>query len=216
MRHWLFIVSVALLAGATPSWSDIIGIQSNFALGTKTDTELLNLDLDENGLVDFQLYAGGLTATATIHSENENRYLIHPSPPPNIGGEVAALGAGFVIGNSTSNDSSTSWFGSDDGGTLIQILYPSIAGEFYQSRAFIGIEFEMSDGVHYGWLEIEGATPSMENHLLGDNSLIIHGWAYESNPGVGIVAGAIPEPSSGILLILGAIGVWTIRKRKNR
>ena len=213
MIRWLTI-AIVVLTGTTISWADIIGVQTNYVLGTKFDTEFLDLDFDENGTVDFQLYAGGFASTAGIQQAGENRYLIHPSPPPNIGGAVAGLSAGFDIGLYLESNSSEDWFKHDGWATLIQILYPTITGEFYQNRAFIGFEFESEDGVHYGWLEVEGATSSFENHLIGESSLIIHGFAYESTPGVSIVAGAVPEPASIFLFMIGAWGTWLLRKNR--
>lgn len=218
MRHWLVILAVAPLAGAVFSRADIIHSSSNFILGDvwfPQTEEYFDLDLDSNGTVDYSLMAD-IVWSAGIHPENQNKYLINPSPPPNIGGGVAALDSAYVIGPNSGDGSSEDWFGSDDFGTLIFILDTGITGEFYHNRAFIGLKFEADDGVHYGWIDAEGASRTMENHLIKDSSLIIHGWAYESTPGVGIAAGAVPEPSSVILFTIGAIGAWTLRKRKTR
>jgi hypothetical protein len=40
----------------------------------------------------------------------------------------------------------------------------------------------------------------------------IHGWAYESEPGKPIIAGAIPEPSA-LLLACAALGSWLVLRR---
>ena len=76
-------------------------------------------------------------------------------------------------------------------------------------RGFVGLEFESSEGTHYGWLDIEGV-PN------GGSYLIVHGWAYETTPGIGIVAGAVPEPSSVVLAFLGTFTLWGLRFRKDR
>ncbi len=203
------ILCAALLAGATAIHADIIHSPTNFLLGYvwfPENEEFFDLDLDSDGSVDFSLVAS-LNHFSGIHSETQNKYLIHPSPPPNIGGPVAALDSGYIIGSNSGENSPEEWFGIDDWGGLIIILNTGEAGEFLRHRGFVGLEFEAADGTHYGWLDIEGV-PN------GGSYIWVHGWAYESTPGVGIAAGAVPEPSSGILFAIGAIGAWTLRRRK--
>ena len=55
-----------------------------------------SLDIDGNGTIDFSFW-GDVAASVGIRSEGANRYLITPDPPPNIGGAVSALEAGFLI-----------------------------------------------------------------------------------------------------------------------
>lgn len=205
MKHWLVIVAIALLAGAVISRADIIYCSTNFVLGqvwVPEPDELFSLDMDTNGTIDFSLSANSYYFSG-ISSESQNRYLIHPSTPPNIGGVVAALDAAYMIGLHPEGPTEE-WFGIDDWGTFIRVLDTGESGEFYEHRGYVGLEFNAEYGTHYGWLEIEGLTHS--------SSIQIYGWAYESTPGVGIVAGAVPEPSSSILIIVGAIGVWSLRK----
>ena len=51
----------------------------------------------------------------------------------------------------------------------------------------------------YGWVRLSTG--------IGDvySSYILHDWAYESQPGVGIVAGVVPEPSTWALFLCGTI-----------
>ncbi len=84
-------------------------------------------------------------------------------------------------------------------------------GEFWGQRAYIGIEFSDEDGIHYGWFDVEGdsSTPYA----------VIYGWAYESTPGMGIMAGAVavPEPSTIMLLAGGTLTIGcTLRRAKAR
>lgn len=216
MRHCLVILAVVLLAGTTVSHADIIYHSTNIVVGDvmfPQSDEFFDLDLDGNNIVDFS-FTSSLSGSAEISRKNNNQYLIHPSPPPNIGGPVAALNAGYTIGSQSENSNSEEWLGLDGWDSLILIVDSGATGEFYHNRAFIGVEFEAVDGVHYGWIDVEGASRSMEHHLLTDSSLIIHGWAYESTLGVDLVAGAVPEPSSLILFIIGAWGTWLLRNKK--
>ena len=69
--------------------------------------------------------------------------------------------------------------------------------------AYVGI---LLNGTEYGWL-----------HFIDDptaQSLTLVDWAYQSTPGVGIVAGPVPEPTT---LALGGLGLATmmmLRRRK--
>ena len=210
MIRWLSITCVALLAGAATSSADIIHTSTDFLLGDvwfPENEEFFDLDVDANGTIDFSLVAS-MDHFAGIKSKYSNKYLIHPSPPPNIGGRVAALNTGYAIDSNSGEGTPEEWFGlNTDYGTLIRILWPSSSGEFLDYRGFVGLEFESTNGTHYGWLDLEG--------IQGGSNLRIRGWAYETEPSKKIVAGAIPEPSSMILFIVGIAGIWTIRKKKN-
>jgi len=201
---------IALLAGAIASYSDIVHTPTDFVVGDvwiPAPDELFELDVDLNGTVDFTL-AAGKTHFSGIHPKNQNQYLILSSPPPNIGGPVAALDSGYFIGSNSGEGTPEEWFASNNFSTLIVLLSTGESGEFIDHRGYVGLEFSAEDGIHYGWLDIEGVETR--------SSIRIRGWAYESTPGVGIVAGAVPEPSSVVLFTIGAIGAWTLRKRKKR
>lgn len=74
------------------------------------------------------------------------------------------------------------------------------------SDGYLGVQFEIEGNTHFGWVYIRA----------GGNNGWIDEWAYESTPGVGIVAGTVPEPSTVLLFALGALGVWTMRNKKSR
>lgn len=72
-------------------------------------------------------------------------------------------------------------------------------------RALLAVEFEAADGVHYGNFDIEFGRFSAGG--------LIHGWAYETNSGIGIETSLVPEPSSIILSGLEIICLAFRRKR---
>jgi len=164
------------------------------------------LDIDNNGTIDFSFW-GDVASSVGMHSQGVNRYLIVPDPPPNIGGPVAALEAGFLIG-AQSGDGSLDWFNHSAWAPLMQSLSTGTAGEFWGTRAYIGIEFQMDDGMHYGWFDVEGSSSSPYAE--------VYGWAYETQPGVSIIAGAVPEPSTIMLLAAGFFLAIGMHRRKNR
>lgn len=168
-----------------------------------------SLDIDNNGTVDF-LFFGDTVSFVGMRSEGINRYLITPSPPPNTGGPVSALVAGFLIGPQ-SNNGNLDWFGDnyDYWSGLMQELSTGTAGEFWGTRGYIGFEFQMDDGMHYGWFDVEGSSSSPYAE--------VYGWAYETQPGVSIIAGAVPEPSVISLFIGGLLTIGcTLRRTKVR
>jgi hypothetical protein len=80
--------------------------------------------------------------------------------------------------------------------------------DFFGAEGLMGIEFEISGNTHYGWLRLT-LHPDTGAAILRD-------YAYESEPGVGIIAGAIPEPSTILLLSLGALGILWRKSRMDR
>ena len=79
--HWIIIATV-LLWGTVVSNADIVHNPTNFLLGEVWQgAEYFNLDVNSDGVVDFSLQAS-LNYFAGIHPEGQNKYLIHPSPPP--------------------------------------------------------------------------------------------------------------------------------------
>jgi len=207
----LFILCVAFLAGVTHSFSDIAYTSTNFILGDvwfPENIEYFDLDVDANGSIDFSLTAAGTLSFAGIHPENQNKYLIHPSPPPNIGGPVAALNLNYIIDSNSGSGTPEEWFGNNDYGGFILILSTGRTGEFYNDRGFVGLKFDADDGIHYGWIDVEG--------IQSSPTIQIRGWAYETEPNKAIAAGAIPEPSSISLLLLSGTIVWLSRNRKRK
>jgi len=163
------------------------------------------VDIDGDGVVDFSFWGDQFNTSAGFRSFTLNRYLITPSPPPNIGGAVAALDEGFLIASGSTNEY-LRWFGDDHDywSTLMSQLSSGREGEFWGVRAYIGIEFEIDSAVHYGWIDVQGHS-SLPN-------LTVYGWAYESTPGMPIMAGAIPEPSALSLIGIGAIAILYRKK----
>ena len=151
------------------------------------------MDLNKDGLGDFWFgdiddYTP-LNFVATCNGDNA------------IANGSAPLPAGYSL------DASTSWGGGVY--TLDQwlVLYGQEiggAGTWHGVTGYMGLQFEAADGTHYGWVNM--------TVYVEFPGMTIHDWAYESTPGTGIVAGAVPEPSSAILAILGAITAWNLRR----
>ena len=187
-------------------WSDLFMVQ-------------YPLDLDGDSRSDFTFAADN--QGVGLRTERASRVIVSLSPPPNIGGPVAYLPEGFCIGSSL--DPQLAWNSSDPLGgyvspgeiafaTIVQCLDSGCLSTWPPgpaTRGFIGIEFELADGRHYGYFDIVLSGDAAGAALLG--------WAYDSRPGMPILAGAVPEPSTWALLGGGGmLMVWFRRKRHER
>jgi hypothetical protein len=72
--------------------------------------------------------------------------------------------------------------------------------------AYLGFSFPISGSTHFGWMRV-----GIDNV---NASFLVKDWAYESESGVGIHAGEVPEPTTLGLLAAGAAGVALLRRRK--
>lgn len=72
--------------------------------------------------------------------------------------------------------------------------------------ALLGVSFASGGNVHYGWVRVSISQAA--------GSFIVNEWAYESQSGVGIAAGAVPAPGALGLLAAGAAGLGLLRGRR--
>lgn len=93
-------------------------------------------------------------------------------------------------------------------------------------EAIFGFRLLEDDGWHYGWLKI-GFGPA-ENYIgdldgfptegtpvsLFRNKPVVLEYAYETEAGVPVVAGVVPEPSVLVLVGAGALGLLLIQRRR--
>jgi hypothetical protein len=78
-------------------------------------------------------------------------------------------------------------------------------GSWYDVQSgYLGVSFYIDADLHYAWVRMSES----------DMTLTVHDWAYETQPGVGIYAGAIPEPATSVLLVAGGLLLALRRKRK--
>jgi len=81
------------------------------------------------------------------------------------------------------------------------------AGQWIGKQGYAGLLFyDEENDLHFGWVELSVAADL--------NSLTIYGFAYESDPDTPINAGAVPVPSSLLLMASGALGVLAYRRRR--
>jgi hypothetical protein len=164
-----------------------------------TDDFTFNLEIDTVGGIDY--YYSSVPANGQIAVEAARR----GGFPLDYGTEISAsldeAGPFDLVWGAS--EATLFIYGILDGGDED---YGGFFGEGY-----LGVSFEVDGSTHYGWIELSQATdrPSPENQYL-----YIHGWAYESTPDTPIVAGVIPEPSTGILTMVGSLSILLIARSR--
>jgi hypothetical protein len=172
------------------------------------------LDLNGDGMVDFTFLAS--ISFVGVRAENSGSLLVREPPPPDLPGPAVPLSSGFEIGPDSEIDDLI-WFEGHSQGpgspgyendfrNLILCLSGTCVGDFKGHNAFLGVEFYIDESVHYGWVN----TQVEPDFPFGR----IYGWGYETDPGVSIIAGAVPEPSTLVLLAAGSIALLYSRARK--
>lgn len=201
-------VTAAIVARSL-SWREVYEFTS--------DGHYLNhIDLDGDGQRDF--YTSTAQGMATIIPDGNNRVLAIDERPPDLGWSILPLTAGELIGEASTVLGN--WRGLADrvnefhlGGAFIYQCVVVGAGmpvcisliEDGDVVNYVGLELERDGETRYGWIAL--GTPV----LFGTHTVDVYAWAYETEPGVPIAAGAIPEPSVALLLIVG--GALLLRRR---
>lgn len=167
------------------------------------EPKTVDLDLDANGTVDFVLRS--TYGTFDILSQAGNDILAWTYPPPDYGSQVIQLQAGEAIDGSAS----PGW--TNVPGLFSSVMESGAIGLWLPPDAtgYFGVRLEIGGNDHYGWVYLDNSWAGLGG---GD----IYGWAYETTPNTSILAGAIPEPTSLLLLGVGSLVVLTRIQKKNR
>ena len=164
-----------------------------------------DLDFNADSMIDLIFTSTGMWFGAFIQGDGQ----INAG-----GGEVRALADGTLIGPDTPVDDWAQGYLGLLGLNSSATVPPGdviSTGQFLNTTAFMGVQFYIEGLVHYGWVRISNPFP-----VTGG---IIMDYAYETEAGVGIIAGAgtIPEPATTTLLTSGLLAlIIGNRKRKSR
>ena len=190
-------------------------------------------DLNGDGRGDFRFFdasyiAGSYWATH-VSGMGSTRLLVIPHTWMADGGSrLAPLPAGYLVGGTLIPE--LLWAAHDApsgyGSALLVGSYitdainggPFPVGYFYGTAAFMGIQFQIGTDWHYGWVGIRGGTAGLsedgQQFYLNPPAWVLD-WAYETRPGVPILAGAVPEPSTWALLVGGGVLMGCFIRRRN-
>jgi hypothetical protein len=193
------------------------------------DYSWLYIDLNSDSLTDAMVwyqvfvddasYIGGTSGVLRVYTQNwgldgANQILVDASNSQN-----SALPYGTLI--SGSPDSSLEWKSGLYASGRVSLWsnsspepeteWSGMLGE--TGEAYQGIAFDIEGSTHYGWIHV---TLGEVDPNYGLESPIIASWAYESTPDTPIIAGVIPEPSTGILTMVGSVGLLFVARSRRR
>ncbi|MEM8944003.1 MAG: PEP-CTERM sorting domain-containing protein [Planctomycetota bacterium] len=185
------------------------------AMATEADaviqySGIYNINLYQGNSLNLDLDAGGATGDVMLKNYvnfggNYQGLTVNYFPGQVVGfnnglAYVSALSEGDPIDASTVGPS---FFGSMAyGATNPNAEFNSV------TDAYIGLSFPINSVTHFGWIRVD-----IDNAA---GTFLIKDWAYEDAAGVGIPAGAIPEPGTLGLLAAGACGLAAMRRRNDR
>ena len=80
----------------------------------------------------------------------------------------------------------------------------------------LGLAIQRGGNTHYGWirLQLEDLDGPVSGPDGASDRITIVDWAWNDTAGEGIIAGAVPEPSTLQLLAAGFLGVHAFRRRR--
>jgi hypothetical protein len=197
-------ITIALLWGSllcAPRVCEGVIAYSWVSQGMYTGGEPIGYDLDFNGDAIFDLIFQSDGMLFGVAPPEDNRVIAS-------GGEVHALLESFNIGPDVDPDLwQQGQFGLMINACAVFPEGPVCLGQFRQTTAYMGVMFNIEDAVHYGWVRIS-------NPFDGTGGTIMD-FAYETEPGVGILAGAgmIPEPATSALMTVGGL-LLAFRRKK--
>ena len=187
----------------------------------------LPLDLNFDGAPDTIFTGGGIANAFLTDNTGEVEFIIVQDPPPNIGGEHAALPVGYVIGP-VATDASYS-LRPGEGPFLFDHEYTAgsdfMTGEplnitqvslcvvqgcetwFRGQDAYIGFRITEDDGDHYGYLQVEGNGNRPGGRLTA--------LAYETVAFRPVTIAPIPEPATTLSVSLALASALGCRRRRS-
>lgn len=182
-----------------PLWGqgDIVYQQVN--LPVYGEPTYQQIDLNSDGVDDFELTSiwMNIGVDVTISSLENNRLIAAEN-----GYDALAITAGNLIYENPPTGGQWIERPAYFNGYYLDQNY----GQFYSTSAFVGIELQIGENTHYGWVQFDNPLPIYGGYVTG--------FAYETVPNTSITAGAIPEPGSVALLTIGGLGLYLLRKNK--
>lgn len=147
------------------------------------------LDINQDGTTDYILSFS--PSGAWLVSQSGNFLITGP------GGLVPVTSGSVISSLGSSLDPAFQWGGgaATIGGQAVFDGEYYYAGNFSDTDAFIGLQFQFGGEAHYGWMEIYNYPDVAAGQVLA--------WAYETSPNTSILAGQVPEPSILTLIVIG-------------
>lgn len=230
---WLFALWLALTgwlasANRASAQGTIAYFHPNEPLFNQATLGLVGIELDLNGdgQADCRFFDGSqdnnyfATDASGVGSA---RLLVALRGPNDLGSDLLGLREGVLISESmhptlfwAAHDAPNLYGRARVSSVFLPDTVPAIVvpgGDFYGQTAFMGIHFQIGSDWHYGWVRIRGGR--WGDQLTLRPPAWILDWAYETRPGVPILAGAVPEPSTLALLAGGGLLIVCFNRKRN-
>ncbi len=119
------------------------------------------------------------------------------------GNNPTRLGGGIVVGSAIPGSQTGAW----SHATSSQTSSHDIQGAWQpDDQGFMGIRFDDNGNYHYGWVDMT---------MNPDGTVTVNRWALDDVAGTPVTTpGAVPEPGSGAMLALLALGAAGLRRRR--
>lgn len=172
----------------------------------------LPVDLNHDGTEEFRVVATGtITYGFQMEGSSLNAVWSRPTGGLDIGALIVPLPFGAEIGGNL--PSPDEWTLTEQG--TFGVLGPGfssystagVVGLFVNTTAYAGLQFSVGSETYYGWIKVQ------EIPFLAGGG-IVYEYAYETRPGVPILAGAVPEPSTWALMIGGWLLMACLKRNK--
>ncbi|HNW06609.1 MAG TPA: PEP-CTERM sorting domain-containing protein [Verrucomicrobiota bacterium] len=162
-----------------------------------------NLDMDGNGRTDFVFQSG--QPGFAIFPQTGAVVLAAPARSLDFNSYGLPLSAGQQIDSLT--PVGTFWDFSVNGSLLTSARNNGAIGLFTGQVAHLGVQFTRNAETHYGYLYLDVS-------FVGANAGNLLALAWDTRPNAAIVAGAVPEPSTWVLLSVGVLAIGMLRRRR--
>lgn len=190
-----------------------------------------DFDINGDGTDDYRFSSNGFFAS--LDTFGSNRVSAFIDQTGFYSHQIVPVGFGFQIGPTSSFpyfSLAGAWHSANEVPNYTNgfLLGYGTSGFMQFEDSHIGVEFWADDGIHYGWIQYTGFSVaqfpvySPEGMLLGyiqgidQPGGLVDSWAWETEPGVPIFAGQIPEPAPCVQLCIGLATMLAGRHRKPR